>query len=156
MLACGEIAPSFCQGEEIHDLLLQHGTMEGVECQIEHVHEDEDEEQLQGGHHCRATLLQLGWTETLDLFHRNMFALPRDMITHSREWAAARGLVTKNEVHGDDEWRIPVMRGFTQTSRDRNTRRATTSFMTQARVHACAFSLSVRMTLVSCFSAQAP
>lgn len=56
-------------GEELHGLLLQHGNMEEVECQLEQIHEDEDEEQLQGGHHCKATLQQMGWTETLVSIH---------------------------------------------------------------------------------------
>ena len=58
------------------------------------------------------------------------------MIKHSREWAAARGLVQKNEVHGDDEWRIPTMRGFKQVSRDKTVRRSSTSFMVQVCAHA--------------------
>lgn len=38
------------------------------------------------------------------------------MIEHSKEWARNRGLLWKNEVHGEDEWRIPLRRSFTATS----------------------------------------
>ena len=34
------------------------------------------------------------------------------MITHSRQWALQRGLLEKNEVHGEEEWRIPKKRRF--------------------------------------------
>ena len=30
------------------------------------------------------------------------------MISHSRQWALARNLLRRNEVHGAEEWRIPV------------------------------------------------
>ena len=54
------------QGEKLHALLLEHGTMDEVECKIEQVHEDEDEQKLEGGYHCYATLTKLGWTKSLD------------------------------------------------------------------------------------------
>ena len=30
------------------------------------------------------------------------------MITNAKKWATARGLTRKNEVHGEDEFRIPT------------------------------------------------
>ena len=39
-------------------------------------------------------------------------SLLRQMIEHSRQWALQRGLVEKNEVHGEEEWRIPKKRRF--------------------------------------------
>ena len=30
------------------------------------------------------------------------------MISNSRQWALARNLLRRNEVHGAEEWRIPV------------------------------------------------
>lgn len=34
------------------------------------------------------------------------------MIKNSREWARARGLLQRNEVHGREEWKIPTSRKF--------------------------------------------
>ena len=41
------------------------------------------------------------------------------MIEHSKKWAAARNLIEKSEVHGEDEWRVPVMREFEHKKLDR-------------------------------------
>lgn len=41
------------------------------------------------------------------------------MISNSKKWAQARGLVEKNEVHGQDEWRIPIKREFEFNVRNR-------------------------------------
>lgn len=38
------------------------------------------------------------------------------MIKRSKEWAKARGLVRENEVHGEEEWRIPTNSNFSFTS----------------------------------------
>ena len=38
------------------------------------------------------------------------------MIKRSKEWAKARGLVRENEVHGEEEWRIPTDSNFSFTS----------------------------------------
>ena len=35
------------------------------------------------------------------------------MIKNSKEWAKQRGLLEVNEIHGEEEWRIPVSRDFT-------------------------------------------
>ena len=36
----------------------------------------------------------------------------RAMITHAKQWAEARGLCHRSEVHGTDEFRIPTNRSF--------------------------------------------
>lgn len=36
----------------------------------------------------------------------------RDMIKHSQEWARQRNLLSKSEVHGAMEWRIPTKKSF--------------------------------------------
>lgn len=40
----------------------------------------------------------------------------RSMIESSRQWAMARGLLEKNPVHGEEEWRIPLKRRFSSSS----------------------------------------
>lgn len=40
----------------------------------------------------------------------------RDMIEHSKRWAAARGLLATNEVHGQEEWRIPLQRTYSHSA----------------------------------------
>ena len=37
----------------------------------------------------------------------------RSMIKNSKEWAKQRVLLEVNEIHGEEEWRIPVSRDFT-------------------------------------------
>ena len=51
----------------------------------------------------------------LPLTHTPAFQL-RDMIENSKRWALARGLLRRNEVHGADEWRIPVRATFAFTA----------------------------------------
>ena len=58
----------------------------------------ESQEWLRGGWHTAISLAQLGWTEV--------------MIKNSREWAARRSLVQTNQVHGEEEWRVPTSRDF--------------------------------------------
>ena len=53
------------------------------------------------------------------------------MIEHSKKWAAARGLVTKNEVHGEDEWRIPVHRNFEHKKVNRQSTTQSVNFVTK-------------------------
>ena len=40
--------------------------------------------------------------------------LLRSMITNSKAWAAARGLVRKSPIHGEDEWKFPMEETFEQ------------------------------------------
>lgn len=37
----------------------------------------------------------------------------RHMIANAKRWATSRGLMRKNEVHGEDEFRIPTEELFT-------------------------------------------
>lgn len=36
----------------------------------------------------------------------------RDMIASSKEWAKKRGLLQRSEIHGQEEWKIPVEKSF--------------------------------------------
>ena len=47
------------------------------------------------------------------------FVDPRDMINNSYEWAAARNLVRRNEVHKAEEWRLPTKSKFAYTERNK-------------------------------------
>ena len=52
------------------------------------------------------------------------------MIDNSYNWALARGLVQKSEIHGKDEWRIPTKRSFkSMTQRGQETRRCASTEM---------------------------
>ena len=42
---------------------------------------------------------------------------PRSMIDNSKKWAMARNLLRTNQVHGEEEWRIPVDETYTHTSK---------------------------------------
>ena len=57
--------------------------------------------------------------------------MPRDMISHSKKWAEARGLCFRSEVHGEDEWRIPVRREFEHKNVNRVTNTSQVEFVTQ-------------------------
>lgn len=52
----------------------------------------------------------------------------REMIECSKKWAAARGLVEKSEVHGEEEWRVPVAREFEHKELDRQSASQRVSF----------------------------
>ena len=53
------------------------------------------------------------------------------MIDHSKKWALARNLIVKSEVHGEDEWRIPVHREFEHKQLDRQSITSGVEFVTQ-------------------------
>ncbi len=55
------------------------------------------------------------------------------MIENSKRWAAQRGLVEKSEVHGLEEWRIPISRTFEHESSDVQTSKQSATFFTQDR-----------------------
>lgn len=40
---------------------------------------------------------------------------PRSMISNAKEWATARGLCRKNEIHKEDEFRVPTDESFAYT-----------------------------------------
>ena len=40
---------------------------------------------------------------------------PRSMISNAKEWAIARGLCRKNEIHKEDEFRVPTVESFAYT-----------------------------------------
>lgn len=41
--------------------------------------------------------------------------VPRAMISNAKEWATARGLCRKNEIHKEDEFRVPTDEIYTYT-----------------------------------------
>mmetsp|Transcript_40771 Transcript_40771/g.83315 ORF Transcript_40771/g.83315 Transcript_40771/m.83315 type:complete len:626 (+) Transcript_40771:52-1929(+) len=84
--------------KRLRDLLLQHGSFEQVEVALVKYRKEEEENTLEGGFYSAVDLANDGWNT--------------QMIEHSRQWALQRGLVEKNEVHGEEEWRIPKKRRF--------------------------------------------
>lgn len=107
---------------------------------------------LRGGWHTEASLLKEGWTTRPSriavcdfqvswnhyLYHWpfqpfSQLCWLREMIQHSKKWATARNLVEKSEVHGEDEWRVPVMREFENKKLDRQTCAQRVGFVTQDR-----------------------
>ena len=51
---------------------------------------------------------------TITIYKRTLWLKvhPREMIANAQEWAAARGLVRKNEVHKADEFRVPTSESY--------------------------------------------
>ena len=46
-------------------MLLEHGTVQAVEAEIEKYHSKEEKNKLKGGTHTEASLKAMGWTEQL-------------------------------------------------------------------------------------------
>lgn len=42
--------------------------------------------------------------------------MPRSMISNAKEWATSRGLTRKNEVHKEEEFRVPTESNFAYES----------------------------------------
>ena len=53
------------------------------------------------------------------------------MIENSKKWAQARNLVHRSEVHGEEEWRVPLQREFEFKEQDRKTTSSSAGFVTQ-------------------------
>ena len=60
-------------GEELRKLLLQQGTLEQVEVQLEKQHVEEESDTLRGGWHSEASLAMEGWTTLLASFEAHIF-----------------------------------------------------------------------------------
>ena len=57
----------------------------------------------------------------------------RDMIKNSKAWAQARGLCETSEIHGKEEWRIPVERKFEHNKINGTESRQHMSFVAEDR-----------------------
>ena len=97
-------------------LLRQHGSMEQVELMVAKYKRDEEEEKLEGGCFTKIDLEKEGWTEPLGMGELLKPYHARSMIENSKIWAQNRGLLWRNEVYGEEEWRIPLRRSFSATS----------------------------------------
>ncbi|CAK9113486.1 unnamed protein product [Durusdinium trenchii] len=69
-----------------------------MELSIRQIIREQEQEALKGGWHTELSLKAKGWTTS--------------MIANAKAWAEARGLSRKNEVHGEDEWRVPTEETF--------------------------------------------
>ena len=56
-------------------------------------------------------------------FVSRLLHAPREMVSHARQWALSRNLVRRSEVHGAEEFKVPVSSSYTFTE----TRRSETS-----------------------------
>lgn len=50
------------------------------------------------------------------ILESSFFAWLRPMIKNAKEWAVSRGLQRTNEVHGEDEFRVPTESSFSYTN----------------------------------------
>lgn len=67
-------------------------------------------------------------------------SLPRaaqEMIENSKKWAIARGLLEVSEVHGKEEWRIPVSRKFGHLTKTGQMTKQKTTFQVEDHLQAC-------------------
>ncbi|CAL1158007.1 unnamed protein product [Cladocopium goreaui] len=94
------------QGDQLAEIFKKEGhSFSAMEVKVKQLVMDEEKNEVLGGWHTDISLKKLGWTES--------------MIGHAKQWAMARNLCRKNEVHGEDEFKIPTDSNYSFT----NTRR---------------------------------
>ena len=92
-----------------------------MECKVKQFVLEEERNKVSGGWHTDISLTALGWTVCLDPQYIVRVCI-RQMKTHAKDWARARGLVRTSEVHGQEEFRIPTSSDFSfETVRGRST-----------------------------------
>lgn len=130
------------QGSKLADILRKEGSLGAMELHVKKLRIAEEQEQLMGGWHTAPALTQMGWTELLGTLGAHAcaqgvcalavlvrvrlfrgFYAPREMVSHARQWALSRNLVRRSEVHGAEEFKVPVSSSYTFTE----TRRSETS-----------------------------
>ena len=91
-------------GEKIRELLLKAGgDMKKVELNIKKRVEKHVSNDMWGKYVTELSLQKEGWEA--------------DMITKSKDWASQRGLLRISEVHGREEWRLPLEESFSLGSK---------------------------------------
>ena len=86
-------------GAKITEMLRASGGNLGtLELTIKKQFERRQTNNLEGEYVNAILLEQMGWDE--------------DMIKNSYQWALSRGLARKSEVHGKEEWKIPLKESF--------------------------------------------
>ena len=85
-----------CAGEKIKNMLAESGgDFKKLEISVRKLREQEETVQVAGG-----------FVSEIYLMHEKHWTT--DMITHSKEWAQARGLLRTSPIHGKEEWKIPL------------------------------------------------
>ncbi|CAE7232915.1 unnamed protein product [Symbiodinium microadriaticum] len=136
-LKCSEQAMALLNtpGEKIREMLLQHGDFRGVEVQLTKESEQLAQNDTKGGWYSEQAMAQEGYTE----YHGNQYhqecirANLSIMIKNSIRWATARGLTRTNEVHGMEEYKIPLKEEFLFRSSEKQTAKQTGTFEVQAK-----------------------
>lgn len=101
-------------GEKIAELLEKSGgDFSAVELHIKRTHEKETSNTLEGEYVTEIDLIAKGW-ET-------------DMIEFSKNYAISKGNLRKSEIHGRDEWKLPLRESFKFTATNRESAEATAS-----------------------------
>ena len=120
-------------------MLREHGTMDAVEVRVAKYKKEEEEEKLEGGVYTKIDLEKEGWTTLfgcVSFVCLYCFELSA-MIDSSKEWARSRGLLWTSEVHGAEEWRIPLKRRFKKTETKGSEMKEKASAMVQDHALVC-------------------
>ena len=108
-------------GEKIAELLEKSGgDFSAVELHIKRTHEKETSNTLEGEYVTEIDLIAKGW-ET-------------DMIEFSKNYAISKGNLRKSEIHGRDEWKLPLRESFKFTATNRESAEATASAQVEDRI----------------------
>ncbi|CAE7328664.1 unnamed protein product [Symbiodinium sp. CCMP2592] len=90
------------KGEKLRDLLAKHGDFKSVEVELEKISTQTALNEVAGSWENDISLAAQGWTEV--------------MIANAHRWAASKGLVRTNPVHGLEEIKIPTKESFKFTN----------------------------------------
>ena len=93
-------------GEKIAELLQKSGgDISAVELHIKRTHEKETSNTLEGEYVTEIDLIAKGWEP--------------DMIEFSKNYAISKGNLRKSEIHGRDEWKLPLKESFKFKAKNR-------------------------------------
>ena len=93
-------------GEKIAELLQKSGgDFSAVELHIKRTHEKETSNTLEGEYVTEIDLIAKGWEP--------------DMIEFSKNYAISKGNLRKSEIHGRDEWKLPLKESFKFKAKNR-------------------------------------
>jgi hypothetical protein len=91
-------------GAKIADMLRSAGgDWSEVELQVKKTYEKQEDVKVSGKYVTEIDLQAKGWTT--------------DMISFSKNWAKTHGYFRTSEVHGADEWRLPLDEEFANLER---------------------------------------
>ena len=100
-------------------LQAANGNWSEVELKVKKTFEKQEEKKVWGKYVTQIYLEGQGWTS--------------DMITNSKKWAESRGLLRTSEIHGGEEWQLPLDDEFSNVERNGEKYEAQTSTRVQDR-----------------------